>query len=400
MRDALGSAGTQAAGLWEFNADGAMSKHLHPGKAAFNGVLSADLARAGFTGARRILEGDRGFFRATSESYDATRITDGLGAAMEDCGELLQAALLLRPHAHRHRRALSTCAPQSTAPSPRSRSRRYGRRACEIVNNMNPRTPYQAKFSIAYCVAAALLDGQCGISDSSAPRRMADPALSALLDRTRVTVAADLTAKYPAAWPARIAIVLDDGRVLRAAADYPRGNPENPVSTADLEDKFTGLVAPRFGEAAAQRALDAIRSLEDCPDIAGVFATYERHQSARLRVRGIPPGRFASCAARFNSQYWQKVEEQSAYPEEFVKALTEAGWLAALIPARIRRRRTGRHGSVGHPRGDQPLGREFRRMPRADVHHGHAAAARLRRSRSSGTCRGSRPANCACSRSP
>jgi len=51
MLDALGTAGTQAAGLWEFNADGAMSKHLHPGKAAFNGVLAADLARLGFTGA-------------------------------------------------------------------------------------------------------------------------------------------------------------------------------------------------------------------------------------------------------------------------------------------------------------------------------------------------------------
>jgi 2-methylcitrate dehydratase PrpD len=80
MLDALGSAGTQAAGLWEFNADGAMSKHLHPGKAAFNGVLSADLARAGFTGATKILEGDRGFFRAMSRSFDASRVTDGLGA--------------------------------------------------------------------------------------------------------------------------------------------------------------------------------------------------------------------------------------------------------------------------------------------------------------------------------
>src|SRR5579871_2450180 len=67
MLDALGSAGTQAAGLWEFNADGAMSKHLHPGKAAFNGILSADLAREGFTGAKRILEGERGFFRAMSD---------------------------------------------------------------------------------------------------------------------------------------------------------------------------------------------------------------------------------------------------------------------------------------------------------------------------------------------
>jgi 2-methylcitrate dehydratase PrpD len=79
MLDALGTAGTQAAGLWEFNADGAMSKHLHPGKAAMNGVLAADLARAGFTGATRILEGERGFFAATSSSHDASRITDGLG---------------------------------------------------------------------------------------------------------------------------------------------------------------------------------------------------------------------------------------------------------------------------------------------------------------------------------
>src|SRR5580700_4238753 len=79
MVDALGSAGTQAAGLWEFNADGAMSKHLHPGKAAFNGILAADLARIGFTGASRVLEGERGFFRAMSASHDATRITSGLG---------------------------------------------------------------------------------------------------------------------------------------------------------------------------------------------------------------------------------------------------------------------------------------------------------------------------------
>src|SRR5579871_1558619 len=91
MTDALGTAGTQAAGLWEFNADGAMSKHLHPGKAAMNGVLSADLARAGFTGASRILEGDRGFFAATSTGPDASRITDRLGThwkIAENCYKL------------------------------------------------------------------------------------------------------------------------------------------------------------------------------------------------------------------------------------------------------------------------------------------------------------------------
>src|SRR5215470_8578177 len=86
MVDALGSAGTQAAALWEFNADGAMSKHLHPGKAAMNGILAADLARVGFTGATRILEGQRGFLKAmtggperSAPHYDESRITDGLG---------------------------------------------------------------------------------------------------------------------------------------------------------------------------------------------------------------------------------------------------------------------------------------------------------------------------------
>jgi len=83
--------GTQAAGLWEFNADGAMSKHLHPGKAAMNGVLAADLAARGFTAATRILEGERGFFRATSTGADVSRVTVGLGSqwkVSENCYKL------------------------------------------------------------------------------------------------------------------------------------------------------------------------------------------------------------------------------------------------------------------------------------------------------------------------
>ncbi|MHB8947298.1 MAG: MmgE/PrpD family protein, partial [Bacillota bacterium] len=79
IASALGSAGTQAAGLWEFLADGAMSKHLHPGKAAMNGILSALLAREGFTSASRILEGERGFFIAEAAEYDPARVTAGFG---------------------------------------------------------------------------------------------------------------------------------------------------------------------------------------------------------------------------------------------------------------------------------------------------------------------------------
>ena len=105
----------------------------------------------------------------------------------------------------------------------------------EIVKELAPRTPYQAKFSIAYCVAAGLLDGRVGL-DQFTPERLHDPAIAALLERTQVLVADNLSAKYPAAWPARVTLTLSNGAILTASADYPRGNPENPVSTAQLED--------------------------------------------------------------------------------------------------------------------------------------------------------------------
>src|SRR5579883_997789 len=166
MQNALGSAGTQAAGLWEFNAEGAMSKHLHPGKAALNGLIAADLARAGFTGASRVLEGDRGFFRAMSQAHDASRITDGLGRQWkiaENCYKLhsccghthtaIDVALDLRPSAGIAGIEIETYGP-----------------GFEIVKQMNPRTPYQAKFSIAYCVAAALAEGRAGLEQFSDDR--------------------------------------------------------------------------------------------------------------------------------------------------------------------------------------------------------------------------------------
>lgn len=280
MRDAFGSAGTQAAGLWEFNADGAMSKHLHAGKAAFNGVLSADLAHAGFTGARRILEGDRGFFRAMSTTHDPARITDGLGVAWkigENCYKLhaccghthsaIDVALDLRAGRNWSKdEALATVADVHVET--------YGP-GFEIVNESNPRTPYQGKFSMAYCVAAGLLEGRVGLEQFSSDRfgneGVRDASIATLLRRTRVTVEEDLTRKYPSAWPVRLTLTLRDSSVIRGTADFPRGNPENPVSTCQLEGKLVELVGSRIGHDTAKAALHAMRALDACPDMAGLF---------------------------------------------------------------------------------------------------------------------------------
>jgi 2-methylcitrate dehydratase PrpD len=276
MLHALGSAGTQAAGLWEFNADGAMSKHLHPGKAAFNGVLAADFARLGFTGATRILEGERGFFRATAAAFDPTRVSHELGQQWkitENCYKLHSCCA----HTHtaidvaleiRGRRGWS--AQQALDAIASIDLETYGA-GYEIVKDLDPTTPYRAKFSLAYCVAVALLEGRAGLEQFDSSRfgddGVIEPNAAAVLPRIRVSVRDDLSRMYPARWPTRVTVAMRDGTIERGMNEYPRGNPENPVSTRTLEEKFLGLVGPRHGDAFAARALDVARALGHCADV-------------------------------------------------------------------------------------------------------------------------------------
>lgn len=277
MLNALGSAGTQAAGLWEFNADGAMSKVLHPGKAAMNGVLAADLAKQGFTGATRILEGERGFLRAMSSTYEPTRIIAGLGEAWkisENCYKLyaccghthtaIDTALDLRTE-------LGWQTDEALTQVAALHIETYGP-GYEIVKDLNPHTPYQAKFSLAYVTAAALLEGWVGLAQFT-PERFRDtgvvePQLATLLPRIQITVNDDLSRLYPAAWPARLTLTLADGTQVHGGSDYPRGNPENPVTTAGLEEKFRSLVAPRYDEVFAERCIAFVRELDSVTNMA------------------------------------------------------------------------------------------------------------------------------------
>ncbi|MEM7532127.1 MAG: MmgE/PrpD family protein [Chloroflexota bacterium] len=287
MLDALGSAGTQASGLWEFNADGAMSKHLHPGKAAFNGIVSADLAKLGFTGATRILEGERGFFRATTTSYDESRVTDGLGSVWkisENCYKLHSCC----GHTHTAIDVTQDLRGELVEDIPiadqiaQIHIATYGP-GYEIVKEMAPQTPYQAKFSIAYCVAIALLEGVVGLEQFDTQRfgtdgssGVQDANVNALLAKTTVVVDEALSAMYPAAWPVRLTITLADGRILYGSADYPRGNPENPVETVVLADKFRSLIVPRFGAELAESGIALVERLPECEAVRPVLESFGR----------------------------------------------------------------------------------------------------------------------------
>ena len=77
-----------------------------------------------------------------------------------------------------------------------------------------------------------------------------------------------MTARYPGAWPCAIALDLRDGRSLRRAAEFPRGNPENPVSPSLLQAKAADLIAPRYDAALAERVVGGVERLDQVEDMA------------------------------------------------------------------------------------------------------------------------------------
>ena len=99
----------------------------------------------------------------------------------------------------------------------------------------------------------------------------------------------------------------------------------------------------------------------------------------------IRDGVRALCA-KFPGEYWRALDRERAYPTEFVAALTEAGYLAALIPEEYGGSGLGIQRRRRDPRGSARRRLQRRRLPRADVHHGHDPAARQRRRRSRAIC--------------
>jgi 2-methylcitrate dehydratase PrpD len=269
---ALGNAGTQAAGLWEFLADGAMSKHLHPGKAAQNGLLSALLASGGFTGATAILEGKRGFCRAMAPEFDLDRITDSLGRPPYKIeGNSFKIHSSCR---HTHPAvdiALDLAARADLRPSDISgiEVRTY-RTALDITDTPEPPTIFAAKFNLPFCVALALTKRRCGLEDFS-DENLRDPEIRSLAGRVKLICDDALTSLYPAKWAAALEIKATSNDVYRGRTDFPVGDPENPAADELLMEKFLRLASGSWGKQKAESLMKAVMELETVEDMARLF---------------------------------------------------------------------------------------------------------------------------------
>ncbi|HPK42850.1 MAG TPA: MmgE/PrpD family protein [Synergistales bacterium] len=267
----LGNAGTQAAGLWEFASDNAMTKYLHCGKAAYNGVLSSLMAKRGFDGATRILEGDRGFFRAYSRESDFERSFEDMGRKYK-IDETVYKPYASCRHTHgpingvlvlRSRMGFSWEDVESVTVET------YGT-ALKLAGNRDHSTPPAARFSLAYCLAAAIVFGKVGV-EQFREEILDDPRITAVTPRIRIEATPEMDAMHPEKWPSRTTVKLKNGDSETLFVEYPKGDPENTMTDEEIREKYLALSALAIPEEKARLLLDRCYSIEERESMADFF---------------------------------------------------------------------------------------------------------------------------------
>lgn len=254
--NAIGSAGTQAAGLWEFLRDGAESKQLHTAHAASAGLASAYLAREGLKGAVHVLEGPQGMGAGMSSDADPARLVDRLGErwALAETSFKFHAACR---HTHPAADALLSIVSDNTLDigSIREVVAHVHQAAIDVLGPVVlPNTVHQAKFSMGTTLGLIAKYRSAGMREFEA--HYLDRDVSALRDRTRMELDPEVDAAYPARWIGKVTVTTNDGRTLSARIDEPKGDPGNTLSREELKAKALNLAA--FSGGASEREVHSV----------------------------------------------------------------------------------------------------------------------------------------------
>lgn len=265
---AIGNATTMAGGLQQAFRSDAMTKPLHGGLAAQSGCTAALTAKAGVTAAARMLEGEVGFGMATGKNVDWTSVT----ADLQDHFTVTQ--MTQKNHAccgHNFAAVDGVIALRNEYKLKPSdvrlvRTGVYGK-AVEIVGNPDPKTSYEAKFSLPYCAAVALRDGRARMA-AFEPHMLHDPEIRDIMKRVKVAKDDWADEGFPTRRSAMVWIETTDGRTLEHRAPTRKGDPENPLTDEELNEKYRELVPPVIGQVAAEALLDVLWRVDTVADLS------------------------------------------------------------------------------------------------------------------------------------
>jgi 2-methylcitrate dehydratase PrpD len=271
MVNALGLAGTQAAGLTaSFES---FARSLHAGKAAYNGILAAKLAQKGFTGAETIFEAKDGFCRATSDHCHLAQLTRDLGKTY-----FIRDQRFVR---------FVTCGAMHAAIDAVIEITRRNHITPEVIESIEartfpvtikmcgqalaPRTFAEAQFSLPFALALATIDGDVGIEQMT-QERLRDPQVQDLARKVRGSVDPEFAARGISGsgdmfQSAKVSIRTKDGRTYDQQVNVHKGSPQNPFTEEELRGKFRSLASRVLPHHRVEEIIGVVAALEDVDSI-------------------------------------------------------------------------------------------------------------------------------------
>ncbi len=266
VQRALGLAAMQAGGLNTFIESGDMTKSIHPGKSALAGILSAQLARLGATSSPSVLEHPKGYLNAYSTDPKPEALTRGLGTSWE----ILQNGFKHFPS------VLTSHSPIQATLAIVNKHSIDPRQIARIINetyetvmmhfaNKEVDSEMAARLSVPYCIAVSTVDRKLTPAQFSRAR-FSDPLVREVLSKTELIANAEFNKLRPDNFPARVTITMKSGKSFQEMVLFPKGDPQDPLSASELEEKFRANVADKLSPASATQLLDSIYALPQAPD--------------------------------------------------------------------------------------------------------------------------------------
>jgi len=250
---ALGIAATTAAGL--VGSFGTDSKPFHAGKAAMDGVLSAQLAENGFVSATHLYELEKGMLDALIQDRDVVVPPIDFDAKWEVLNNGYKPFACCRatqPSTQAARKLADRVAGKKIAKV----KAKIHPNAMVVAGRLNPQTPLEGKFSVPFCISLGLRGYRAVYSDFT-DATMQDRAVMDLVPLVELEVVEEQPS-----YTASLDVFLEDGEVLHERTDIMLGHPDNPMGWDDLLVKFQGLVEPMLGAGKTQALYECIRDFD------------------------------------------------------------------------------------------------------------------------------------------
>jgi 2-methylcitrate dehydratase PrpD len=265
---ALGIGASQAAGLRENF--GTMTKPFHSGRACESGIIAAEFAKLGWTATPVVLEANRGFFKAAGGGYDAAAIAGKLGKPWT----FRFPGVSIKPHpsgslTHPGMGLMLDLIRQHDIEPGRVERVRVGtnRHMPNALIHHRPKNELQAKFSMEFCMAILLLERKAGLAEFT-DKVVNRPDVRRMIDKVEFGVHPKAEAAGYEKMTTLIDIDLVDGRTVSGRADFGKGSPANPMSDAELAEKFRECAAwGGLPKAKADKVVELVFSLDKLKSI-------------------------------------------------------------------------------------------------------------------------------------